>query len=287
MPGSHARLWGTRQGADAGTPFAQSLVQAPWQHGLLARRKQDDAAALATKGAAAQDVLADPFDPSTAGQGGAGEPANTILPLPRGLWRRRAAGSPPRTPSPPQAEHPALEAVKARWLGGSRPGARRDGFKVGLVVEGGGMRGVVSGGALQAMHDLGMRCAAALLQCRGAATFWHQSSAAARARLALKILPRGRACAVQSVSENGSVCGFFNGTFPNLTPFPGVHSLRWLPQQGLGATVQAQARRFAWEVMVCFSFWVCGNMTQKVAALGTPLTRCMAAARAQSTRHIF
>lgn len=41
---------------------------------------------------------------------------------------------------------------------GSAPGQRRDGFKVGLVVEGGGMRGVVSGAALQAMHDLGLRC---------------------------------------------------------------------------------------------------------------------------------
>ncbi|KAK9839773.1 hypothetical protein WJX81_000473 [Elliptochloris bilobata] len=88
---------------EEGKRALQSLVQAPWQHNLLARR----------------------------------------------------AGSPPRPPSP-QAEHPALEAVKARWLGGSRPGKRVDSFKVGLVVEGGGMRGVVSGGALQAMHDLEM-----------------------------------------------------------------------------------------------------------------------------------
>lgn len=42
---------------------------------------------------------------------------------------------------------------------GSLPGQRRDSFKVGLVVEGGGMRGVVTGAALQAMHDMGMRCA--------------------------------------------------------------------------------------------------------------------------------
>ena len=161
LPGTHARARGTRQGADAGVPSAQSLVQAPWQHGFLARRRQDDAAAPAAEGGAAQGGRADPLDPTLAGQGDAGGPANTILPLPRGVWRRRGAKSPPRTPPPPQAEHPALEAVKARWLGGSRPGARRDDFKVGLVVEGGGMRGVVSGGALQAMHDLGMRCAAA------------------------------------------------------------------------------------------------------------------------------
>ncbi|BDA50943.1 hypothetical protein COCOBI_17-1620 [Coccomyxa sp. Obi] len=55
------------------------------------------------------------------------------------------------------ADHPAVEVVRARMRGGSRPGQRRDGFKVGLVVEGGGMRGVVTGAALQAMHDLGLR----------------------------------------------------------------------------------------------------------------------------------
>jgi hypothetical protein len=58
-------------------------------------------------------------------------------------------------------EHPALEVVRARMREGSAPGRRRDGHKVGLVVEGGGMRGVVTGAALQAMHDLGMRCALA------------------------------------------------------------------------------------------------------------------------------
>lgn len=46
-----------------------------------------------------------------------------------------------------------------RLSDGSVPGKRSDKFKVGLVVEGGGMRGVVTGAALQAMHDLGMRCA--------------------------------------------------------------------------------------------------------------------------------
>ena len=60
-----------------------------------------------------------------------------------------------------QAQHPALEVVNARLREGSAPGQRRDKHKVGLVVEGGGMRGVVTGAALQAMHDLGMRCATA------------------------------------------------------------------------------------------------------------------------------
>ncbi len=50
-----------------------------------------------------------------------------------------------------------MDVVQARLRDGSKPGKRRDSHKVGLVVEGGGMRGVVTGAALQAMHDLGMR----------------------------------------------------------------------------------------------------------------------------------
>ena len=56
-----------------------------------------------------------------------------------------------------QVDHPAVDVVQARLQDGSKPGKRRDSHKVGLVVEGGGMRGVVTGAALQAMHDLGMR----------------------------------------------------------------------------------------------------------------------------------
>lgn len=56
-----------------------------------------------------------------------------------------------------QVDHPAVEVVQARLRDGSSPGKRKDSYKVGLVVEGGGMRGVVTGAALQAMHDLGMR----------------------------------------------------------------------------------------------------------------------------------
>lgn len=54
-------------------------------------------------------------------------------------------------------DHPALQLLRQRALSGSRPGQRRDPFKLGLVVEGGGMRGCVSGGALQALTDLGLR----------------------------------------------------------------------------------------------------------------------------------
>lgn len=48
-----------------------------------------------------------------------------------------------------RAGHPALQLMRSRVMEGSRPGARRDPFKLGLVVEGGGMRGCVSGGMLQ------------------------------------------------------------------------------------------------------------------------------------------
>jgi len=57
----------------------------------------------------------------------------------------------------PHIDHQTLGLVKDRALSGSKPGARSDSFKLGLVVEGGGMRGCVSGGALQALADLGLR----------------------------------------------------------------------------------------------------------------------------------
>ena len=58
---------------------------------------------------------------------------------------------------PVPVDHPALQLLRQRALASSTPGARRDPFKLGLVVEGGGMRGCVSGGALQALADLGLR----------------------------------------------------------------------------------------------------------------------------------
>ena len=53
--------------------------------------------------------------------------------------------------------HETLDLLKNRLSSGSLPGQRKDSFKLGLVVEGGGMRGCVSGGALQAIGDLGLR----------------------------------------------------------------------------------------------------------------------------------
>jgi len=39
---------------------------------------------------------------------------------------------------------------------GSQPGARHDGFRIALAVEGGGMRGVISAGMALALHELGL-----------------------------------------------------------------------------------------------------------------------------------
>ena len=38
----------------------------------------------------------------------------------------------------------------------SRPGARTDGLRVALAIEGGGMRGTVTGGMALALHELGL-----------------------------------------------------------------------------------------------------------------------------------
>lgn len=57
----------------------------------------------------------------------------------------------------PVEPHPVVEAVLARALSGSRPGRRTDDFKIGLVVEGGAMRGVISGGMVAGLEALGLR----------------------------------------------------------------------------------------------------------------------------------
>lgn len=53
--------------------------------------------------------------------------------------------------------HPVLEVLKARLAVGSKPGARADGFKVGLAIEGGGMRGVLSAGMAAALKYVGLQ----------------------------------------------------------------------------------------------------------------------------------
>jgi predicted patatin/cPLA2 family phospholipase len=71
--------------------------------------------------------------------------------------RRQAAADEAAAERPVATDHAALRLLRERVISGSAPGQRGDAFKLGLVVEGGGMRGCVSGGALQALSDLGVR----------------------------------------------------------------------------------------------------------------------------------
>jgi predicted patatin/cPLA2 family phospholipase len=52
--------------------------------------------------------------------------------------------------------HPVAEVLRARRDDGSSPGARGDPHRVALVLEGGGMRGVVSAGMTAAIERLGL-----------------------------------------------------------------------------------------------------------------------------------
>src|SRR5579859_7054091 len=61
---------------------------------------------------------------------------------------------PAEAPGPPL--HPFLALLAKRLAAGSKPGARHDGAKLALAIEGGGMRGVVSAGMDAALEDLGM-----------------------------------------------------------------------------------------------------------------------------------
>lgn len=52
-------------------------------------------------------------------------------------------------------DHPVKKVLETRRSQNSKPGARSDEYKVGLAVEGGGLRGVVSAAMLSALEDLG------------------------------------------------------------------------------------------------------------------------------------
>jgi predicted patatin/cPLA2 family phospholipase len=52
-------------------------------------------------------------------------------------------------------EHPVRQVLLERRAANSKPDERDDGFKVGLAIEGGGMRGVVSAAMLTFLEDLG------------------------------------------------------------------------------------------------------------------------------------
>ncbi|CAM9200175.1 unnamed protein product [Chrysoparadoxa australica] len=65
-------------------------------------------------------------------------------------------GSSHETLAQRQTPHPVLQVLSARAAAGSKPGQRADGLKVGLAVEGGGMRGCTSAGMVAALCDLGL-----------------------------------------------------------------------------------------------------------------------------------
>ena len=56
----------------------------------------------------------------------------------------------------PEIPHPVVEVLRERAESGSVPGERSDPHRVALVIEGGGMRGVVSAGMTAALERLGL-----------------------------------------------------------------------------------------------------------------------------------
>lgn len=59
-------------------------------------------------------------------------------------------------PNLEQLEHPVIAALQERRRTGSKPGARKDGYKIALAIEGGGLRGCVSAGMASALAHLGV-----------------------------------------------------------------------------------------------------------------------------------
>jgi len=55
-----------------------------------------------------------------------------------------------------QLQHPVLRAIWERKKSGSQPGARTDGYKIALAIEGGGLRGSVTAGMSAAVMELGV-----------------------------------------------------------------------------------------------------------------------------------
>ena len=56
----------------------------------------------------------------------------------------------------PAAPHEVLRVLAERRRSGSQPGTRDDGLRIALVIEGGGMRGILSGGMALALAELGL-----------------------------------------------------------------------------------------------------------------------------------
>src|SRR5256885_5317212 len=76
--------------------------------------------------------------------------------MPRIMGR---GGRNPVDDTPWAVDHPVLEALRRRREKEDTPGDRSDDLKIGLAVEGGGIRGVVSAAMLCALEDLGLATA--------------------------------------------------------------------------------------------------------------------------------
>ncbi|GLW06000.1 hypothetical protein Misp01_11300 [Microtetraspora sp. NBRC 13810] len=61
-----------------------------------------------------------------------------------------------REPVTEPGRHEVLRVLADRVRRGSRPGERRDGHRVALAIEGGGMRGTISAGMALALYESGM-----------------------------------------------------------------------------------------------------------------------------------
>jgi predicted patatin/cPLA2 family phospholipase len=92
-----------------------------------------------------------------------------------------------RHPAVARPSHPVLRVLLERREAGSRPGSRTDGHRVGLAVEGGAVRGVVSGGMLVALEELGLRDAFDVVYGSSAGSFNAAYFLADRARDALPL----------------------------------------------------------------------------------------------------
>ncbi|MFE5078845.1 patatin-like phospholipase family protein [Streptomyces mirabilis] len=62
----------------------------------------------------------------------------------------------PAAETEPEGPHPVWRVLTERAQADSRPGARADGYRVALAIEGGGMRGIIAGGMALALHELGL-----------------------------------------------------------------------------------------------------------------------------------
>ena len=56
-----------------------------------------------------------------------------------------------------EVSNPVIDLIMKRALDGSTPGQRKDGYKLGLTIEGGAMRGVVTAGMVMGLEMLGLR----------------------------------------------------------------------------------------------------------------------------------